>query len=298
MKCPIRVAGLLILAGAFAVAARGAELVWVELVTSGAPASTAPFYEKVFGWTSERVGEGDWAPVVFKRGGVAIAGASHREGERMAKARARWVGFFPARAGDAGATDRAVGSAGGRVVEHAHAGAGAGVKATLFADREGAVFGVLQQAEGARRGGAATGFWPVMLAQETPAAAKFYRDVLGGEIISEGRTPLFPGDFLLTSKGTTWAGVQPAGVGARPGWLILIGVPDIEATVKTARRAGARLYRAPVVDLIGGRVAVLADPMGGVFGLYESLPLRSGAEASREAKPKLGGAFEVETLSR
>lgn len=274
---------------ALAVVAKGAELAWVELATSGAPASAAAFYGQTFGWTVEKQGEGDWDPVVFRRGDRVIGGVAHREGLRMAKARARWVGFFAA--DDADGWERRVREAGGRLLDGGHRGAATGARQMLFADEEGAVFGaVLGLGESMRSG---PGFWPVALARDTPAAAKFYQRVLGGVVRDEGRTPMFRGDFLLASGGGVRAGVQPASVGGRAGWIFLIGVVDIDATVKTARRAGARVWREPLVDLIGGRVAVLSDPMGGVFGLYEVLPAGAGLP-----RGEIKGHYDVEAVSQ
>lgn len=275
--------------GLIAATVRGAELAWVELATSGSPAGAATFYERTFGWTAERRGDGGWDPVVLKRGDRVVAGVAHRQGERLAKARTRWVGFFAAE--DAGAVEKKVLEFGGQVVGRDHAGAAAGAKQTLFADGEGAVFGVVSGlAEGGLGG---RGFWPVALARDTSAAAKFYPLVLGGAVRDERRTPMFRGDFVLTEGDTDWAGVQPASVGGRAGWLFLIGVADIDATVKTARREGAKVWREPDVDLIGGRVAVLSDPTGGVFGLYETLPV-----APRKAPGAVKGSFEVEAISQ
>ena len=275
--------------GGLAASARGAELAWVELATSGAPASAATFYEKTFGWTAERLGEGDWDPVVLRRGDRVIAGVAHRQGERLAKARTRWLGFFAAE--DAAAVEKRAEEAGGRVIEEAHRGAAVGAKQVLLADGEGAVFGLVSGLADGTKGG--RGVWPVALANDTPAAAKFYHTVLGGEVRDEKRTPMFRGDFLLMEGAQAWAGVQPASVGGRAGWIFLIGVADIDATVKAARKEGAKVWREPVVDLIGGRVAVLSDPMGGVFGLYETLPV-APTKATGGAKV----SFEVEAISK
>ena len=114
--------------GGLAAGARGAELAGVELATSGSPASAAIFYEKTFGWTAERLGEGDWDPVVLRRGDRVIGGVAHRQGERLAKARTRWLGFFAAE--DAAAVEKRAEEAGGRLIEGEHRGAAAGTKRT------------------------------------------------------------------------------------------------------------------------------------------------------------------------
>ena len=287
MKWWRRIAAGLFLAGGVAPALAAGQA-RCELVTSGAPTDLAPFYERTLGWTAEKTGPNALDAVIFKRGGRPVAGISHRAGVKMSAPRSRWVAFFQGGAGSATRTAEA----GGRELESSHPGATATWKLSLLTDAEGAVFGLAQaMAEGAET---ARGFWPVLLARETPSAAEFYRGVLGGERADETRTPLFPGDFLLTAGGRPWAGVQPAGVSGQAGWMVLIAVGDIEAATAAARRAGGRVLRAPQIDLIGGRVAVIADPAGGVFGLCEALPTRQRSAAT----PGTAASYEVEALSR
>jgi hypothetical protein len=261
------------------------------------PAELAPFYESVLGWKSEPVGTGARDSVVFLRGGNPVASVSHRsrEGAKAGVWRSRWTGFFGVE--DLDVAEIALATAGGQVMQTAHAGAVRGTRQLLAVDTEGAVFGLLAMEDGAKPGEARKGFWPVLLVRQTVEATTFYRGVFGGEVRGEARTPLFGGDFLLMQGERAWAGVQPQGMGGRPGWLLLIAVADIETATAAARKAGGRVLRAPLLDLIGGRVAVLADPTGGVFGLYEAMPLgdtlREGTNGGTGA-----GAFEVEALSQ
>ncbi len=269
--------------------ARAAELVWVELLTNGIPAEMAPFYERTLGWSSERTGPGARDAVVLSRNGRPVAAVTYRAGERMEGLRGRWLPFF-AHEGAAELGREAAGRPGGGLVEASHGGAGPASGARLWADAEGAVFGLVSRREGGVE--PARGFWPVLLAREPAMAARFYHELLGLEVRDETRTPMFAFDFVLRAQGRDLAGVQPTGVSGGAGWMVLIGVADIDAVTRAARRAGGRVLREPTIDLIGGRVAIIADPVGAVFGLYESLPLgapvRSGAVAAE--------TFEVEVI--
>lgn len=279
----------LFLAGA-AASAQATGLAWCEVVTSGVPADLAPFYERTLGWTAEKTGGGPRDAMVFRRGGRPVAGISHRAGVKRSAPRARWVAFFQGAAADSVA--RAA-DAGGREPTASHAGATQAWRLALLADAEGAVFGLAEPT--GRDADPTRGFWPVLLARDTHRAADFYRGILGGAREDEARTPLFAGDFLLTDAGGPWAGVQPAGMSGRAGWVVLVAVGNIDAATATARREGGRILRAPGLDLIGGRVAVIADPAGAVFGLCEAIPTRgAGATAARRA----ASAYEVEALSR
>lgn len=274
---------------------RAAVVLWPEGLTSGEPARLASFYEKTLGWTSERRGEGEHGAVIFLRAGRPVAGLSHRAAERRGPARSRWAPVFAV--GAVAETEAAVLAAGGRSEEEAAPGSDVPDAAELprwLSDAEGAVFGLARE-PGAGGGVAVPGVWPVLLTRDTLGAAELYRGWLGGRVRGEERTPLFPGDFVLEREGRVWAGVQPCGSFGRAGWLLMFSVGDIENATKQAWRAGGQILRAPELDLIGGRVAVLADPAGGVFGLYEALPL--GAKDGRAVKEKSGAAaYEVEAL--
>src|SRR5260370_16594826 len=53
-----------------------------------------------------------------------------------------------------------------------------------------------------------------------------------------------------------------------PSWLMYVGTPDVDATVRQATGLGARILKAPQ-DIAVGRFAVLADPQSAVFALYK-----------------------------
>lgn len=119
--------------------------------------------------------------------------------------------------------------------------------------------------------------WPVLLTPQPAVALEFYAQLLDWTAQPDARTPLFEGDFIWSRDGRRQAGLTYQAPGPAPadqssGWLLLFGVADLDAAVKTCWRAGARIVREPGVDLIGGRVAVLTDPAGAAFGLYELVP--------------------------
>jgi predicted enzyme related to lactoylglutathione lyase len=123
--------------------------------------------------------------------------------------------------------------------------------------------------------------WPVLFARRPDTLVEFYRDVLGHDVHPEHRTPLFSGDFVLADGPRARAGAMalPAGTTGRPAWLGLIRVTDLDATVQAATRHGGEVLRPPTEDLIGGRVAVVSDPAGAVFGLVQ-LAAATGPHAS------------------
>ena len=251
-------------------------LAWADLLTSGSPAEMAPFYTKVLGWTAEKTGEGRDAYVRLSNQGRPVAGIAHRPSGSPGLPRTRWLGFL-AVPDLAGATSRAT-AQGATVLLPARTGPGGGEQAVL-ADPEGATFGLLAVATaGGTESGAAPGewLWPALLADDAFKAADFYGTLLGLQIVDDTRTPLFVGDLLLNGGARARAGVValPGRSGKRPGWLGFVRVANLDATVRAAEKAGGRALHQPRIDLMGGRLAVVADPWGAVFGLIEITPDR------------------------
>ncbi len=54
-----------------------------------------------------------------------------------------------------------------------------------------------------------------------------------------------------------------------PGWLSYVSVEDVDEVTKRAQDAGAKVVREPLKVYAAARTAVLEDPTGAVFGLWE-----------------------------
>jgi predicted enzyme related to lactoylglutathione lyase len=66
--------------------------------------------------------------------------------------------------------------------------------------------------------------------------------------------------------------------GVPPHWLPYIGADDVDATVASAERFGAKVQHAPSdIENNVGRFAVLTDPQGAAFGVYRPGQAGSGA---------------------
>jgi len=95
-------------------------------------------------------------------------------------------------------------------------------------------------------------------------------------------------------------GREVAGIGWRPdgdgpdlptAWGTYIQVADLDATVGAATGAGGRLVMGPIDSLDGGRIALLADPAGAVFGVWQ-LGEHGGARVINEP-----GAWAMSVLN-
>ena len=101
-------------------------------------------------------------------------------------------------------------------------------------------------------------------------AGGFYNAVLGTEFNAA------PMDYyLLRAGGRSVAGVlkiTPEMQGCFPCWVTYFGVDDADAKTTQAQELGATVLVQPW-DVPGeGRVAVLQDPQGAVFNLFQPVP--------------------------
>lgn len=126
---------------------------------------------------------------------------------------------------------------------------------------------------------------PIWYELQTPdpdAATIFYDAVVGWTI--EGR-PAGEMDYrMIVAEGGNVGGVTPInasipGAATTPGWLMYLGVDDVDATVAAIVAAGGIVAMGPF-DLPGaGRFAKVADPQGAPFYLMRG----ESAEAQTDA---------------
>ena len=110
--------------------------------------------------------------------------------------------------------------------------------------------------------------WAELWTTDAEAAAGFYGAVVGWDL-EEVEHP--DGTYRsFTYDGDLRAGVVPiAGDRVDPGWAPYIGVTDVAATVQRAEELGGEVLLAPGDDVYGGRVAILRDPTGVGFLVFE-----------------------------
>jgi predicted enzyme related to lactoylglutathione lyase len=112
-------------------------------------------------------------------------------------------------------------------------------------------------------------YWNELLARDVEGAKKFYAETMGW---SYDAMPM-PGN------GTYWVakiGDEPVGGifniggkdfdGVPENWMSYLAVDDVDARVKKAVKAGAKLMK-PIFDVPGvGRIAILKEPGGAGVG--------------------------------
>jgi uncharacterized protein len=102
--------------------------------------------------------------------------------------------------------------------------------------------------------------WVDTWQDEIPAA--FYSGLFGWEAQVGGAYTLF------THRGLDVAGAGAPAAGGTA-WTTYVWVDDADAAAARVLDAGGRLVREPFASLDGGRMAIVADPAGAVFGVWQ-----------------------------
>ena len=124
--------------------------------------------------------------------------------------------------------------------------------------------------------------WVDLGSPDLDASKTFYGELFGWEAVTSpepeaGRYTMF------TLKGRNVAGVGPLmGEGQPPAWSTYITVEDADATVSTAKDAGANVFLESMDVLDAGRMAVFSDPAGAVICVWQPRA-HQGAELVGEA---------------
>jgi len=123
--------------------------------------------------------------------------------------------------------------------------------------------------------------WHELLCSDTTAATFFYSRILSwkGQPFSPGSPYLmFTGPDGRPLAGAMRLSEEARAQGTSAHWRGYIGAADVDAVLAQAVRLGARVLQ-PAQDVPAvGRVALLTDPEGALFGLYRPLPVAVAAE--------------------
>ena len=106
--------------------------------------------------------------------------------------------------------------------------------------------------------------------QDPKRAGTFYAELFGWKTATQA-TPMGEYTEIDTGGGIPAGLWRPPFAGDASYWTPYVNVPQLEAALERATRLGAKLVmpRATVPDM--GHYAVLRDPTGGVFGLFERM---------------------------
>lgn len=117
--------------------------------------------------------------------------------------------------------------------------------------------------------------WPELLTTDTGAARRFYHALLGWDFVDN---PVGEGKVYVMAQvreKNTGAMYQLADEQRKQGipshWLQYVSVVSVEETVAKAKGRGARVIVEPMDVFDVGRMAVLSDPQGATFALWQPI---------------------------
>jgi predicted enzyme related to lactoylglutathione lyase len=187
------------------------------------------------------------------------------------EAKPRWFGYLSVASVEK--ARRTVAQAGGRVLAAPQKMPKRGEQA-VFADPEGAMFGVVKSSAGDPEDFLADPgdwIWIQLLSRDAKKAAEFYRAVGGYEVV-ENTAGNRLNDYVLTSKGYARATIrtlQRDHPEVQPNWLPFVRVKNLGQTLTQAKQLGGRVLIEPKPERLEGKVAVIADPTGAAMGVLE-----------------------------
>ncbi len=252
------------------------KFVWADLVTDDVP-TARQFYGEMFGWTFQAVGN----YTIAANGDRPLCGMFHRARPSGHVAQPRWFGYLSTR--NVQRAERTVVKSGGRVLAEPQKFPKRGEQA-VFADPEGAIFGVVKSSAGDPEDLLAEPgdwVWIQLLSRNAGKAADFYRAVGGYDVVENTSTNRLS-DYVLVSKGYARATVRtiPSTVPqVQPTWLLFVRVKDLGESVARAKQLGGKVLVEPKPELFEGKLGVIADPTGAAIGLLQWSPesLKGGA---------------------
>jgi hypothetical protein len=246
------------------------KVILLELITPDL-ASAERFYGGLFGWTFRDIEAGRTKYAEALLDGRAVGGMFQRTIPRGQLRQPAWLSFFAVQ--DVDATEKLAVQHGARLLFGPRSFPNRGRQAVL-ADPQGAVFAILASSSGDPPDFLADPgewIWSSLITSDPNEAAAFYQTLFDYDVFE---LPSRSGalHLLLASHNYARASVNalpPNGTHAHPTWLNYVRVDDATKITAKAVALGGRVLVAPHEDRQGGKVALIADPDGAVFGLLE-----------------------------
>ena len=259
------VAALLLACSGWSTTAAGNEagdVAWFDLITENEQVA-GEFYAALFGW--EVVSDpADGKMFIYK--GTPIAGMSPIDDSVPDVDESQWIPVIIVE--DVARAAEAATSSGGKI-ERPVTTASGWLTYTVIRDPEGVVVALVRTERPlGGNDGAGNWVWAEMWTNDVDAAATFYGNVVGYEnAIAEREDGPYP--YLKMNDDPKAGIVRIAYEGVDPGWAPYIGIVDMDATLRTARELGGFVYLWPEETSADGRIALLGDPLGTAFFVYE-----------------------------
>jgi uncharacterized protein len=237
--------------------------VWHEQVSSD-PQQAQDFYTKLFGWDTEIFKPGEVDYQMISSGGQSHGGF----GKAMEGAPPpHWLGHV--RVEDLDETIEKAKKAGGKLAAGPFEMGEVG-RIGIIGDPQGAYVSAYQP-ESDSPGSEGVFVWDELGTTDVAGAERFYGDVFGWTAKDMG--PDYGGYKIFQQGETRIAGVMALPDASMPaGWQPYVAVEDVDATTAKATELGASALMEPMDVPKVGRLAVIRDPQGAVFGIIKPEP--------------------------
>jgi len=248
---------------------------WIELATTDQNAAKK-FYSSLFGWNVNDMPMGpEGVYTIFRLEGQDAAAACTLRKEQLDQhVPPHWMLYIAVASVDA--TANRVAPLGGKLLAPAFDVFEAGRMAVLQ-DPTGATF-CIWQAKGNKGTGIAgvdgTLCWADLSTPDPARAGKFYSDLFGWKITADtDDNP--PSGYSHIQNGEAFIGGIPPTKHRSPNtpahWLPYFHAENCDATAAKAKQLGAKFYVEPMTMEDVGRWAVVADPQGATFAIFQSM---------------------------
>jgi len=245
---------------------------WIELATTDQKAAK-DFYSSLFGWSPEDspIGPSEFYTIFKLEGRDAAAGYTLREDQRAHGVPPNWMIYITVDSADQAATKAK--QLGATMVMPPFDVMDLG-RMAVIQDPTGAHFCVWQAAKNTGIGIAGVSgslCWADLSTPDPKRAGDFYSALFGWQIMADEKDK---SGYLHIKNGEHFiGGIPPAAhrpPGIPPHWLAYFWVDDVDASAAKAKQMGANLSVAPMTIENVGRMAVIADPQGAVFAIFNS----------------------------
>jgi predicted enzyme related to lactoylglutathione lyase len=243
---------------------------WVDLATTDQDAARA-FYGALFGWEADDMPAGEGVTYSMMRVGDkhVAAIAPQPEAQREAGVPPLWNSYVTVASADTTAALAA--ELGGTVHAPPFDVLDAG-RMAVIQDPQGAFFMVWEPKRHIGAGlvnapGALV--WNELASNDLDGSTAFYAALFGWSIAPfEGSEQLY---LSIKNGERSNGGIRAATPpGVPPHWLVYFGVDDLDASIDRVRELGGTLHAGPI-DIQMARIAIVADPQGAVFALYDGM---------------------------
>jgi predicted enzyme related to lactoylglutathione lyase len=240
---------------------------WADLETTDQEGAKA-FYGGLFGWEYEDLPVGEHGTYSMaklgRRSAAAMSAQRPEDAERGIPP--HWNVYVTV--ADVDATTAKVAAAGGQVFAEPFDVFDAG-RMSVVADPSGAALCLWQAgtnigAEVVNEPGALT--WADTATPDAPAAQAFYSEVIGWRFEPMSQVPPY---WVVFNGERPQGGMTVPPPGVPPNWFPYFAVEDVEASMRVATDAGAQPFMGPIDIPNGGRFALIQDPHGAAFAIFQ-----------------------------